>query len=170
MGSDINEVRISGRLGRDPEIREAGKGLVANFSVAVAQWIRNKDGDGGEERTHWVNVEKWINDGDGMSELAKGDHVFVIGQVQYDQWESKEGEKRSALKVRANKIYRVAELRDPKSPSRRDNNSSRRDDNSSRRDNDRGGDSRSRSEMYDDDGDSGGGGGRFSRYSERSKR
>ena len=40
----LNKVMIIGNLGRDPEVRQAGDSPVADFSVAVTEKFRGRDG------------------------------------------------------------------------------------------------------------------------------
>lgn len=93
----INEVRIDGRMGRDPEFRQTSAGEVVKFSIAVTdrkksgdQWI---DGD-----TNWYNVEYWMHDGDDRSKFAKGQYICLMGRLKTDTWE-KDGHKQTRVKI-----------------------------------------------------------------------
>ena len=53
----------------------------------------------------FVDVVVWGRQAETCSQyLSKGSQVFVEGKLQLDQWENKEGEKRSKIKVRADRV------------------------------------------------------------------
>jgi single-strand DNA-binding protein len=57
------------------------------------------------ESTVFVDVEVWARQAEICAEyLHKGSPVFVEGRLKLDQWESQQGEKRSKLRVRADRI------------------------------------------------------------------
>jgi single-strand DNA-binding protein len=57
------------------------------------------------ERTCFVDVVVWGRQAETAAEyLHKGSSVFVEGRLQLDQWENQQGEKRSKLRVRADRI------------------------------------------------------------------
>lgn len=97
--SDLNQCQFIGRLGKDPEIRSAGNSRVANFSIAVGEQWRDKQGEK-QERTTWVNVVAW---GDGLvgvieKYISKGSKVFISGKMQVREYE-KDGSKRWATEI-----------------------------------------------------------------------
>ena len=84
--SDVNEVRLIGRLGRDPEIRYTQSGdPVANFSLATSErW--NKDGQQ-HERTEWHRVEVFGKTAEIVRDYcAKGSQIHVAGSIRYEEW------------------------------------------------------------------------------------
>ena len=57
------------------------------------------------EQTCFVDVVVWGRQAETASEyLHKGSPVFVEGRLQLDQWENQQGEKRSKLRVRADRV------------------------------------------------------------------
>ena len=53
----------------------------------------------------FVDVAVWGKQAEACGQyLAKGRSVLVEGKLQLDQWESKEGQKRSRLRVRADRV------------------------------------------------------------------
>jgi len=53
----------------------------------------------------FFNVTAWYKLAENCAEsLSKGDRVLVSGRLSQDSWESKEGQKRSAVKIIANVI------------------------------------------------------------------
>lgn len=88
--SAINTIVISGRLGRDPEMKytQAGK-AVTSFSVAVDRRGRDAGAD-------WFQVTAWEKLGELCSEhLAKGRQVVIRGRMTSREYE-KDGAKRTA--------------------------------------------------------------------------
>lgn len=83
----VNEVTLIGNLGSDPETRSAGKGRVANFSLATTnKW---KDGNGDwQEKTSWHRVAAWGYLADYVEKFAeKGTMVYVKGSIEYGSYE-----------------------------------------------------------------------------------
>ncbi len=103
--ADLNRVFLIGNLTRDPEVRYTPKGtVVGDLSLAVNTTIRSQDGQVKEE-TCFVDVVAWGRQAETAKEyLQRGSPVFVEGRLQFDQWETKEGEKRNRIRVRAERI------------------------------------------------------------------
>ncbi|MCF7863306.1 MAG: single-stranded DNA-binding protein [Kiritimatiellales bacterium] len=94
-----------GNLTRNPDIRYTPSGTaVADLGLAINESFKNKAGEM-VEQTCFVDVVVWGRQAETASEyLHKGSPVFVEGRLQLDQWESPQGEKRSKLRVRADRI------------------------------------------------------------------
>lgn len=97
----MNELHLIGRLVRDPEVKEFGEGkAVANVTLAIDNG-RDKDGN---KVTIFVPVEVWNNSATLLEKYSgKGCRLIVNGSLKQDTWE-KDGQKRSALGVRARTI------------------------------------------------------------------
>lgn len=97
----LNKVQIIGNLGRDPETRVAGETKVSNFSVAVTEKYKGRDGQT-QEKTEWVRVVFWGR----LAEIAeqylkKGSSVYVEGKLETRSWDDKTtGEKKYQTEVR----------------------------------------------------------------------
>jgi single-strand DNA-binding protein len=103
--ASYNRVLLMGNLTRNPEIRYTPSGTaVADLGLAINENFKNKAGEM-VEQTCFVDVVVWGRQAETSSEyLHKGSPVFVEGRLQLDQWESQEGEKRSKLRVRADRV------------------------------------------------------------------
>jgi single-strand DNA-binding protein len=103
--ASYNRVLLMGNLTRNPEIRYTPSGTaVADLGLAVNENFKNKAGET-VEQTCFVDVVVWGRQAETAAEyLHKGSPVFVEGRLQLDQWESQEGEKRSKLRVRADRV------------------------------------------------------------------
>ena len=97
----INNVVISGRLGKDPEVRSTTSGKsVVSFSLAV------DEGWGEKRKTYWFTVEAWDKTAEAVGRMASaGKRVAVVGSLQEDTWtDQKSGEKKSRTKILANRV------------------------------------------------------------------
>lgn len=96
----LNKVMVIGNLGRDPEVRQAGDSMVADFSVAVNEKYKDRNGQQ-QDRTEWVTVVCWRR----LAEIArdylrKGSTVYVEGKLSTRSWTDKtSGQKRYATEV-----------------------------------------------------------------------
>ncbi len=96
----LNKVLLIGNLTRDPEVRMMSSGRpVCNFGLALNRNYKDSDGNKREEVT-FVDVECFGPRADAVGRFfSKGRPIFVEGRLKLDQWESKDGEKRSAIRV-----------------------------------------------------------------------
>ena len=118
--ASLNKVFLIGNLTRDPELRYTPSGTaVADLGLAINERYTDREGKQ-VERTLFADVVAWQRQAETASEyLSKGSLVFVEGQLQMDEWENKEGEKRRKMRVRA---WRIQFLGSP----RRDGESAER--------------------------------------------
>ena len=104
--ADLNEVRLIGRLTRDPELRStAGGQYVCSFGLATGRRYKGQDGTMREETT-FIDVTCWGKLAENISRyMKKGRQIFVGGRLKFDSWEDKQsGQKRSKLTVVADNI------------------------------------------------------------------
>ena len=103
--ASFNRVMLMGNLTRNPELKYTPSGsAVADLGLAVNESFKNKAGET-IEQTCFVDVVVWGRQAETATEyLQKGSPVFVEGRLQFDQWESQQGEKRSKLRVRAERV------------------------------------------------------------------
>lgn len=103
--ASYNRVILVGNLTRDPEVRYLPSGTaVAEMGLAVSESYRNKAGEQ-VENTCFVDIVVWSRQAETCGEyLKKGSPVLVEGRLQLDKWKSKEGEARSKLRVRADRV------------------------------------------------------------------
>ena len=104
--SDLNVWLGQGRLTRDGELRYLPSGqAVMDISIASNRIWNNKEGVR-QEKTAFVDVTLWGKTAESLVQyLKKGSHITVEGRLDLEQWEGKEGEKRSKLKVTADRIH-----------------------------------------------------------------
>ncbi len=111
MGN-VNRVFLLGNLTRDPELRQTSSGMsVSDLGVAVSETYQNKAGETVETKC-FTDVVVWGKQAEACSQyLVKGAPVMVEGRLQLDQWDTDSGEKRSRLRVKADRVQFLGRLR-----------------------------------------------------------
>jgi single-strand DNA-binding protein len=96
MAGSYNRIVLVGNLTRDPEIRyvDGGGKAVTKFALAVNR--RTKSGD----ETMFIDIVAWDRLGEICNQyLKKGMSALVEGRLAIRKYETKEGEKRTAVEV-----------------------------------------------------------------------
>jgi single-strand DNA-binding protein len=98
--ASLNKVLLIGNLTRDPDVKMMTNGRpVCNFGLALNRSYKDSEGNRKDETT-FVDVECFGPRAEAVGRFfTKGRAIFVEGRLKLDQWESKEGEKRSAIRV-----------------------------------------------------------------------
>lgn len=100
----VNKVILIGNLGADPEMKYLeGGSVVARFNIATSEtYTRN-----GERitQTEWHRIELWDN----LAKIAeqylhKGDTAYIEGKIRTEEWQDKEGNNRSTMRIRATNL------------------------------------------------------------------
>jgi single-strand DNA-binding protein len=101
--ASFNRVILVGNLTRDPELRYIPSGsAVSEIGLAVND--RVKKGDQWVDETTFVDVTLWGRTAEVANEyLSKGSSILIEGRLKLDSWE-KDGQKRSKLRVIAEKM------------------------------------------------------------------
>lgn len=102
--ASLNRVVLIGNLTKDPELRYTPGGQpVTTLRLAVND--RRKVGDEWQEQAHFFDVTVWGKQAENCSQyLRKGRPVAVDGRLQSRQWETPEGQKRTAVEVVAERV------------------------------------------------------------------
>jgi single-strand DNA-binding protein len=95
----LNKAMLIGNLGQDPEIRTTASGQrVARFSLATTRTWKVKDEK--KEKTEWHRIVAWGAVVDTIEEFVhKGDRLYVEGEIQYGQYEDKDGVTRYTTEI-----------------------------------------------------------------------
>ena len=119
--ASFNKVLIMGRLTRDPELRYTPSNTpVADFGFAMSEVFKNKVGET-VEQTCFVDVVVWGRQAETANEfLKKGSPAFIEGRLQFEQWETQQGEKRNKLKVRADRVQFLSSNKSESSENNKD--------------------------------------------------
>jgi single-strand DNA-binding protein len=104
----INDVRIAGRLTAEPVIRAVGKQNVANFNLAVEKPYLDAQNEW-QKQVSFIPCAVWGLVADRAKDiLHKGSPVYLEGRLRSNSWETKDGEKRSGMKLEAYKVQSLA--------------------------------------------------------------
>ena len=98
--ASFNQVILLGNLTRDVELKHTPSNqAVANIGLAMNRQYQTRDGERREETT-FVDCEAWGRQAEVMAQyLSKGRPVFIEGRLKLDQWQDRDGNNRSKLKV-----------------------------------------------------------------------
>ena len=101
----FNKVMLMGNLTKDPEVKTLATGMsVADLRLAINESYTDKTGQK-VEKACFVDVTVWDKQAEACrTYLSKGSPILVEGRLQMDEWTTKEGEKRSKLRVRADRV------------------------------------------------------------------
>ena len=99
-----NATTIVGNLTRDPELKFTSNGrAVCQLGVAVSR--RYQVNGECQEQTSYLTVVAWGQLGENAAAtLEKGSRVIVSGSLEQRSYETKEGEKRSVVEIKADNI------------------------------------------------------------------
>ena len=100
----LNSVNISGRLVKDPELRQTSNGVsVASFRIACDRDYKEQDGS---KAADFFTVTAWRAKAEFVSKYFKKGHlVTVSGRLKNRSWTDNNGEKKSATDIEANEVY-----------------------------------------------------------------
>ncbi len=103
--SSYNKIIMLGNLTRDPETKTLSNGhVVCNFAIASSKKHKNKSGEMTEE-TCFIDVNVWgIQAENCQKYLTKGKQVLVDGRLKQENWQDKDGNKRSKHSLNAESI------------------------------------------------------------------
>lgn len=104
MAANVNQVTISGRLTRDPELRSTTGGTpLMTFSVACNERRKNAQGEW-EDAANFFDCVIYGKQAEWLSQdLRKSKMVTVQGRLKQSTWE-REGQRRSKVEIVADVI------------------------------------------------------------------
>ena len=102
---NLNKVMLVGNLTRDPELTYLASGTpLAKMGMAVNRRFKDAAGERQEE-VCFVDIDTWNKTAEFCSKyLKKGRRVFVEGRLRFNEWEGRDGTKRSKLSVTAERV------------------------------------------------------------------
>ncbi|MCF7889094.1 MAG: single-stranded DNA-binding protein, partial [Victivallales bacterium] len=102
--ASFNKVILIGNLTRDPQLRYTSSGqAVCDFSIAINRkyFVNGQE----KEEVCFVDIVAWSKQAESCGKyLSKGSCVFVEGRLRNDNWEDREGRKRSKLRITADRV------------------------------------------------------------------
>ena len=111
----INRVVLMGRLVADPELKTTGSGVsVTSFRIAVD---RSYVKQGAERQADFFDIVAWRGTAEFVCKhFNKGSLVAIDGQLQSRQYQTKDGQSRTAIEVVADNVSFTGERRDDPQP------------------------------------------------------
>ena len=105
MARSLNKAMLIGNVGQDPEIRTIPSGArVAQFSVATSRRWNDKSGQQ-QEKTEWHRVVVWEKLVEIIERyVKKGDRIYVEGEIEYRQYQDKDGVTKYSTEIRARDV------------------------------------------------------------------
>lgn len=108
----MNKVILMGRLGNNPETKQANGQQLAKFSLATTESYKDKSGEK-KEQTEWHNIVVWGK----LAEIAekyltKGSQILVEGKISYKSYE-KDGEKKYYTEILASSFQMIGGKSEP---------------------------------------------------------
>lgn len=107
MSLNINEVRIAGRLGKDPELRyTANQVAVCVVSVATSSRYRDKQsGEWKDRPTEWHRVVLYRQHAEFAAQRLKaGSQVYVEGELRTRKWQDNDGAEKQITEIHASRF------------------------------------------------------------------
>lgn len=103
--SDINNVSLTGRLTRDPELRvTAGGTQLLSFTLAFNTSVRNRQTGEWDERGNFIDCTMFGKRAEALLNfLAMGQKVAIAGKLRYATWD-KDGQRHSKLDLIVDEI------------------------------------------------------------------
>ncbi|MCB9852018.1 MAG: single-stranded DNA-binding protein [Phycisphaerales bacterium] len=98
--ANFNKVILAGNLTRDPQLSVLPSNTqVCEFGMAINRKWRGQDGEMRDE-TCFVDLRAFGRTAETINKyMSKGKPILVEGRLRYDQWEGKDGQKKSRLTV-----------------------------------------------------------------------
>lgn len=109
MSRSLNKATLIGNVGSDPEVRStANGGRVATFSLATSN-IWNDSSGTKQEKTEWHRCVVWNQGKATLADVVeryvkKGEKLFVEGEIQYRQWQDKDGQTRYTTEIKVREL------------------------------------------------------------------
>lgn len=112
----INDVKLTGRLTHDPELKFTAKGhAVCKISIAVNRYYKDSNQEW-KEQTSFIPAVVWQETAQLCEDrLKKGSPIYLEGRLKSRSWEDKEGKKRTSIEVDVRKIQFLSKLIQPES-------------------------------------------------------
>jgi len=104
MARSLNEVKLIGNLGNDPDVKTlADDTMVASFSLATSKQWTDKAGEK-HEKTEWHRCVAWRNLAKIVGEwVQKGNKLYVCGELQTRDYEQ-DGVKKYTTEIIVNDL------------------------------------------------------------------
>jgi single-strand DNA-binding protein len=106
MAKSVNKVILLGNVGKDPEIKATGSGVVvANFSIATSDRFKDNTGNW-QDRTEWHNLVAFQRTAEIVRDyVKKGNKLYIEGSLRTSSWDDKTtGQKKYKTEIIVNDL------------------------------------------------------------------
>ena len=104
----MNNCAFVGRLASDPVIKELNNTHLVNFTLAIEEHRRDKDGTK-RKRVDFLDFEAWDSGATTIDKYCcKGDQLAVTATARQQRWKSDDGSGRSRINFRVNSFKRFS--------------------------------------------------------------
>jgi single-strand DNA-binding protein len=104
----MNDVKLTGRLTRDAQVRSFNNRTVVNFDIASEEKYKNGQNEWAKKVT-FVPIAIWGQAADRVKDsLKKGAPVLVAGRLRSNTFELSDGSKRTKMQVEAYSVQSLA--------------------------------------------------------------
>jgi single-strand DNA-binding protein len=101
---DIATAQLSGNLTRDVELRALPSGA-AVARLRVASTTRRRQDEDWVDKTNYISIDVFGAQAQACAQhLSKGSRVFVEGELDWREWDDKQGNHREAVTLRARNV------------------------------------------------------------------
>jgi len=98
----MNNCAFVGRLASDPVIKEVNSTHLVNFTLAIEEHRRDKDGTK-RKRVDFLDFEAWDSGATTIERYCfKGDQIAVTATARQQRWKDDGGSSRSRINFRVN--------------------------------------------------------------------
>jgi len=102
--ASLNQVELIGRLGDDPELRDANGTSVVNLSIATDESYTRNDGTEVPD-TEWHDVTVFGRQAETTAQYtSKGSQVYIRGRLQTSEYTDRDGITRYSTEVVAQRV------------------------------------------------------------------
>lgn len=115
----LNKIILMGRLTAEPEMHVGNDMTYVRFTIAVERNYKNKSGD---KVTDFINCTAWNSKAEFISQyFGKGNMIAVIGELNIDKYDDKDGNARTAVNVRVTDVSFTGERFENTEPQKKNN-------------------------------------------------
>jgi single-strand DNA-binding protein len=115
--ASLNKVLLMGNLTRDPQLKYLPSNTpVVELGLAVTRRFKKANGEQAEE-TMFIDCNAFGRTAEVINQyFKKGDPIFLEGRLQLDQWQDKDGNKRSKHRIHIDSFEFIASRREGGGP------------------------------------------------------
>lgn len=113
----MNAVHIIGNITRDVELKYAQSGTaIASIGIALNKKVKNASG-AYEDKPIFVDATAFGKTAETLNQyFRKGSKIGIDGELNFEQWQDQQGQKRSKLSVIINRLHFIDKKDDSQQP------------------------------------------------------